>query len=93
MTLWRDKCHCRVCDNSYHRENPVDVHHIIPKKDGGTHNLKNLITLCEKHHIETFKNGYAGLKIIEYQAKIGNQRRLDPELNHSPKIINIKKEK
>lgn len=76
LTLYRDDCHCRVCGDHYHRENPVDVHHIIPQKDGGIHNLKNLITLCERHHIETFANDYAGLKIIDRQVQNGTQKIL-----------------
>jgi 5-methylcytosine-specific restriction endonuclease McrA len=52
------------------------VHHIIPRKDGGAHNLKNLITLCEEHHKETFKNGYAGLEILDRQIQLGKQVRL-----------------
>ena len=76
LALRRDDCHCRVCGESYHRENPVEVHHIIPRKDGGTHNLKNLITLCERHHKETFRNDYAGLKLLDVSIRKGNQRRL-----------------
>ena len=76
LTLIRDDCHCRVCGEHYKRENPVDVHHIIPRKDGGTHNLKNLVTLCERHHKETFKNGYAGLKVTDFLVSQNIQRRL-----------------
>ena len=76
LTLIRDDCHCQVCEGHYTRENPVEVHHIIPRKDGGAHNLKNLITLCEEHHKETFKNGYAGLEILDRQIQLGKQSRL-----------------
>lgn len=78
LTLIRDNCHCRVCGEDYHKENPVEVHHIIPKKDGGTHHLKNLITLCKKHHKETFKNNYAGLELLDRQIKLGIQAQLIP---------------
>lgn len=71
--LWRDDCHCRVCDESWKRDNPVDVHHIIPRKDGGTNHPRNLVTLCEKHHQETFKNDYAGLKLLTLEIKNGKQ--------------------
>ena len=76
LTLHRDDCHCRVCGEHWHRENPVEVHHIIPQKDGGTHNLKNLITLCERHHKETFANNYAGLKLIDRDVQKGTQKTL-----------------
>jgi hypothetical protein len=78
LTLIRDESHCRICGDHYERGNPVEVHHIIPKKDGGTHHLKNLITLCEKHHKETFKNGYAGLELLDRQIQLGKQAVLLP---------------
>jgi group II intron reverse transcriptase/maturase len=31
----------------------LDAHHIIPRKDGGTDELDNLITLCQKCHAKT----------------------------------------
>jgi len=73
LTLMRDDCHCRVCGEHYQRDNPIEVHHIIPQKDGGTHNLKNLITLCERHHKETFKNDYVGLELIDRHIQLGKQ--------------------
>jgi len=76
LTLWRDDCQCRVCHETYHRENSVEVHHIIPRKDGGTHNLTNLITLCEKHHKETYKNNYGGLNLTDLLIQQGKQKQL-----------------
>lgn len=73
LTLMRDDCHCRICGSHYERDNPVEVHHIIPQKDGGPHNLKNLVTLCEKHHKETFKNDYAGLELTDFHIQNGKQ--------------------
>ena len=79
LTLIRDDCHCRVCGERYKRENPVEVHHIIPRKDGGSHHLKNLVTLCERHHKETFRNGYAGLKQTDRLIALGVQSCLHVE--------------
>jgi hypothetical protein len=28
----------------------LDVHHIVPRSEGGTDELDNLLTLCHKHH-------------------------------------------
>ncbi|HUU96611.1 MAG TPA: HNH endonuclease, partial [Phycisphaerae bacterium] len=28
----------------------LHVHHIVPRADGGTHEMDNLITLCPEHH-------------------------------------------
>jgi len=74
LTLIRDDYACRICPpDSEEGIRGIEVHHIIPRKDGGSHNLKNLITLCGKHHKETFKNGYAGLELIDRQIQLGNQ--------------------
>ena len=67
IILRRDSGRCRMNhkEEEMIRNNwenlAVDVHHIIPRKDRGTNNFKNLITLCEPCHKSTFKNGYAGI--------------------------------
>lgn len=48
----RDNCKCRVCGKS---NTKLEVHHIVPKRSGGTDNVNNLITLCRECHIKTFK--------------------------------------
>jgi hypothetical protein len=30
--------------------NYVDVHHLVPRSDGGRHTSENLVTLCSAHH-------------------------------------------
>ncbi len=70
----RDNYECRVCGKSsfaqvdttsafdrIHFE--LEVHHIIPRKDGGVDNFDNLITLCEDCHHKTFSNGYSGVPV------------------------------
>lgn len=70
----RDNYECRVCGKS--SLSPVDssadfdkihfeleVHHIIPRKDGGSDTFENLITLCEDCHHKTFSNGYSGVPV------------------------------
>src|ERR1019366_3787152 len=51
--LRRDKGECqkRLLNGTLcsHR-NWVEVHHIIPLSEGGTHDLSNLTTLCRAHH-------------------------------------------
>lgn len=72
--LIRDNYSCRVCGKSelsnfstadqYNRIHlAVQVHHIVPKKDGGKETFRNLITLCEECHRKTFSNDYAGLPV------------------------------
>jgi len=40
-----------VCEKCGTRED-IQVHHIKPLKQGGTHKPSNLMTLCRKHHTE-----------------------------------------
>lgn len=72
--LFRDNYSCRICERSslsnvfteskYDKLHlNVQVHHIIPRKDGGQDTFSNLITLCEECHRKTFSNGYGGLPV------------------------------
>ena len=45
--LRRDNRICQVCG----KERSGQVHHIIPRSQGGTNELSNLITLCGKCHM------------------------------------------
>ena len=45
--LVRDKYTCQCCGKKNCR---VEVHHIVFRRDGGSDNLENLITLCEDCH-------------------------------------------
>jgi ribosomal protein S27AE len=45
--LRRDHRQCQVCGKEYSGQ----VHHIIPRSQGGTNELSNLITLCGKCHM------------------------------------------
>lgn len=70
--LMRDGYACRVCGKSsietvnlgtaYDKVHfNLEVHHIVPRKDGGSDTYRNLITLCEECHHRTFSSGYAGI--------------------------------
>lgn len=72
--LFRDNYSCRVCglsrltgirgDSAWKRMHlDVQVHHIIPRKDAGNSNFRNLITLCEACHRKTFSMGYTGIPV------------------------------
>lgn len=43
----RDSYQCQICgcDTNLH------IHHIVPRKEGGNHNLDNLILVCSKCHM------------------------------------------
>ena len=58
--LKRDNFRCRgnVAIVQRCSEKATDIHHIIPKKDGGSDTPQNLVSLCKKHHLiadNTFK--------------------------------------
>jgi hypothetical protein len=61
----RDKGRCRVpgCRASFN----VDIHHLLPLSQGGTHTYENLLTLCEAHHI----SHHEGALHITVNAKSG----------------------
>jgi hypothetical protein len=44
--LLRDGFRCQECGYYKH----LEVHHIVPRSKGGTDDLKNLITLCQRCH-------------------------------------------
>jgi 5-methylcytosine-specific restriction endonuclease McrA len=50
--LVRDDFCCQHpgCDESRLRR--LEVHHILPRINGGQHELDNLLTLCRQHHAE-----------------------------------------
>ena len=85
--LTRDGYSCRVCGKSsiepvnsstgYHKVHfGLEVHHIIPRKDGGSDSFQNLITLCEDCHHRTFSNGYSGVPIIPDDASLYRYERI-----------------
>lgn len=45
--LRRDNGRCQVCG----KERSGQVHHVIPRSQGGTNDLSNLITLCGQCHM------------------------------------------
>ncbi len=72
--LARDDYRCRVCGNGslstvdgssdYSKLHfGLEVHHIIPRKDGGSDSFRNLISLCEECHHKTFSGGYSGVPV------------------------------
>ena len=47
--LTRDKHTCQYCKGK-NKENRLEVHHIIYRRDGGSDEQENLITLCKACH-------------------------------------------
>lgn len=50
--LKRDNYTCQDCGAKYHYENPIEAHHIVPVKDGGSCDLSNGIALCKRCHVK-----------------------------------------
>ncbi len=42
----RERCQVRGCTHATF----LDLHHIVPRSEGGQHELENLITICGAHH-------------------------------------------
>jgi len=49
MVRARDGMHCRICGRRVYGKD-AHVHHIIPKSQGGTDSLDNLILVCPRCH-------------------------------------------
>lgn len=49
----RDEYRCATCGTT----ETLDVHHIVPQREGGTDNLDNLVVLCRKCHSKTSSYG------------------------------------
>lgn len=85
--LVRDDYRCRICGrgtfstvNSADQYDKVhfdlEVHHIVPRKDGGTDTFRNLITLCSACHHATFGNSYSGVPVKRERDLFSFERRI-----------------
>ena len=65
--LSRDKYTCQICKE---KQKKLEVHHILPKSQGGSNRMDNLVTLCNECHHKVH-NGE-----LEFNRKI-------PKFNHA----------
>jgi hypothetical protein len=65
MVLRRDDKRCRVpsCRNVTY----LDLHHIVPRSEGGPHHAENILTLCGAHHRAIHRGELA----VEGNARVG----------------------
>lgn len=63
--LRRDKKRCVVPGCQNHRF--LDLHHVTPRSEGGTHDANGLATLCGAHH----RSAHAGTLVVEGTAVEG----------------------
>lgn len=50
--LERDNHCCQVCGTEGSKKNPLTMHHIKYRRDGGKYAVDNLTTFCQKCHKE-----------------------------------------
>nr|QWL15192.1 hypothetical protein [Ulva rigida] len=64
--LWRkQKCLCPSCNHYLTpKDNILDIHHIIPKKEGGSDKLTNLVLVHEHCHYTIHSNAASKIKNI-----------------------------
>ena len=85
--LLRDDYRCRVCGkgnfSSISPSDPYDkvhfdieVHHIIPRKDGGSDTFQNLISLCSECHHNTYSNSYSGVPVKNTMSLFEFEKRI-----------------
>lgn len=55
--LWRDGHQCQHCHGKS-KDNVLEVHHLVQRKDGGSDRPDNLITLCSKCHSDYHKGKF-----------------------------------
>lgn len=83
----RDSHTCANCGRNGENDSiRLHVHHIVPRKSGGTHRLSNLKTLCEQcHYAVHFPNVLAPTseKVINYDRFL-NIMQTPPELLSDP---------
>jgi len=64
----KDRYRCRNCGRTGGDKGEVELHthHIVPRKDGGSDRLSNLVTLCRDCHKAAHLNGHEA-PTIEYK--------------------------
>lgn len=85
----RDEHKCAVCGF----DSVTAVHHIKPKKHGGTNILENLLTLCPNHHYMAhaglFSDEYLTSLVKPYSIEIDVKKPIKP--NKQGNIVNFRK--
>ncbi len=92
FVLDRDNRQCSIC-NERGDNRPLHVHHIIPLDWGGTHDPRNLVTLCYNCHNKQHKGNYvSGREQVKNRHHGGIFIAVDIEttgLSHADEVIEI----
>jgi hypothetical protein len=73
VTVQIDKSWKEVKETRAESDTWGEVQHIVPKKDGGTDCGHNLVLLCRKCHVATFRRGYGGIPNLTFNPKENRQ--------------------
>lgn len=79
--LLRDRFTCTRCDKEFKRERFLSAHHLMPRRDGGSDDMTNLVTLCVPCH------NY--VEIMDYKTKAEIMGSWDSE----PRVVKSKPQK
>lgn len=81
----RDNFKCQICG----KDTNLHVHHIIPRRKGGSHDLENLILLCSSCHmaIETGDSDHAIRKCTKNALKYGGHQEDSRRITDSYKVV------
>jgi len=80
----RDSYICQRCGKRFNKYD-LSVHHLIPRSEGGSNDLRNLITLCRKCHdiVELTKPTFD--EIFNYRLGKGKDMKEKPIKHDIPK--------
>jgi len=78
---------CAIC----HENNCIQIHHIIPRSEGGSDDDDNKVVLCLKHHNQAHQSGGFGKKLSKEHLKEYRRKWIEECKTKSPnyKIIKI----
>ena len=75
----RDEEVCTMCGERRHHFGELEVHHIIPRVEGGSHHPLNLLTLCQHCHHSRVHGGPKLLRVLTgEQATLEDYPRVSP---------------
>lgn len=70
---------CQYCGADY-----KDVHHIIPRSMGGTHDFRNLVVLCEECHLKAHNGCFKGWRgVNEHMLRFFQTVKMEVMINET----------
>lgn len=69
----------------------LDIHHIIPRSQGGPNEELNLILTCKKCHIDIEEGTISVSEIMKKKQELIQQKTISPESSNSTPVFNLNK--